>query len=154
MPVTVVVSLDEGLRSIGRNEKGHETIFDTSVAGGGTGSAAGPMEILLEAAAACSVMDVVGMLRKRRKNVIGLSIEMIGERREEEPRIYTAVKMIYRLTSPDITKEELDKCIVLSYEKYCSVTATLRLAGADVTWESSVDGDATLSNLAAAEMPL
>lgn len=144
---TVVVSLDKGMRSIGRTEAGHETVFDTTVQGCGTASAASPVQIMLEAAAACSIMDVAGMLRKRKKNVVGLTVEASGKRRDEEPRIFTSVHMIFRLVSPDATKEELDYCIQLSHEKYCTVSNTIRLAGAEVTWESVISREAAMSDL-------
>src|SRR5687768_7654464 len=123
--MNVIVSLDQAVRSIGRNEHGHETMFDTSVKGGGLGTAPSPVEHMLEAAGACMIMDIVPMLRKRQKNVIGLSVELSGVRREEHPRIFTSVHMIFRLTSPDASKEELDYCIKLSDEQYCSITNTI-----------------------------
>lgn len=150
----VIVTLDEGVRSLGRNEKGHETMFDTTVKGGGLDSAASPMEIMLEAAGACSIMDVVGMLRKRRRTVIGLTIELSGERRDVDPKIFTKVHMKYHLISPDATKEELDYCIHLSEEKYCSVAATLKLAGATLTWESDIERGESVSHLERATMSL
>jgi putative redox protein len=151
---SVTVSLDQGLRSIGRTEKGHETVFDTSVQGGGMDSAASPVDTLLEAAGACSIMDIVGMLRKRQKNVIGLTVEISGERRTEEPRIFTRLHLRFHLISPDATKEEFDYCIRLSEEKYCSVLATLKLAGANITSESMVDPDASVSHSERASMSL
>lgn len=151
---TVVVSLDKGMRSIGRNEAGHETVFDSTVKGGEPASAASPVQIMLEAAAACSIMDVAGMLRKRHKNVVGLTVEMRGERRDEEPRIFTSVHMIFRLVSPDATKEELDYCIKLSHEKYCTVSNTIKLAGAEITWESDISLEAAMSDVERAGQPI
>jgi putative redox protein len=154
MAVNVVVSMAEGLSSVGRNEKGHETRFDTSVKGGGTDNAASPVEIMLQAACACGVMDVAGMLRKRQKNVVGLTIKASGERRDEEPRIFTKVHFIYRLTSPDATKEELDYCIKLSLDKYCSVSNTIKLAGAEMSYESEVIRGSAMSDVERASTPL
>lgn len=150
----VVVTLDEGLRSIGRNDAGQETIFDTSIKGGGLGSAASPVQIMLEAAAACSIMDVAAMLRKRQKNVIGLTVEVSGERRDEDPKIFTSMHMIFRLTSPDATKEELDYCIQLSHDKYCTVSNTIKLAGAVITSESHIVSEPSLSDLERADQSL
>lgn len=145
--MNVIVTLDKGVRSIGRNELGHETTFDTSVKGGGFHSAPSPVEHMLEAAGACMIMDIVPMLQKRKKNVIGMSVELDGTRRDEHPRVFTRVHMIIRLTSPDATKEELDYCIKLSDETYCSVTNTLKLAGATVTYESQINSEVTLSDI-------
>ncbi len=143
----VIVSLDQGVRSRGTTEAGHEAMFDTSVKGGGLASAPSPVEHMLQAAGACMIMDIVPMLQKRRKNVIGFSVELEGERREEHPRIFTKVHMIMRLTSPDVTQEELDYSIALSDEKYCTITNTLKLAGATVTYESQISRESSLSDI-------
>lgn len=152
--MNVVVTLDKGVRSIGRNEHGHESTFDTSVRGGGFASAPSPVEHMLEAAGACMIMDIVPMLQKRRKNVIGMSVELTGTRRDEHPRIFTSVHMMIRLTSPDATKEELDMCIKLSDETYCTITNTIKLAGATVTYDSQVMSEPALSDIERANTAL
>ena len=152
--MNVVVTLDKGVRSIGRNEHGHESTFDTSVKGGGFASAPSPVEHMLEAAGACMIMDIVPMLQKRRKNVIGMSVELTGTRRDEHPRIFTSVHMMIRLTSPDATKEELDMCIKLSDETYCTITNTIKLAGATVTYDSQVMSEPALSDIERANTAL
>jgi putative redox protein len=152
--MTVTVSLDKALRSIGTNDRGFETRFDTSIESGGLASASSPVQILLEAAGACMIMDIVPLLRKRKKNVIGLTIELHGTRRDEHPRIFTHVHMILRLTSPDATSQELEHCIALSEEKYCTVSNTLKLAGARMTHEAHIIRDGALSDLERADQPL
>ena len=152
--MNVVVSLDKALRSIGTNEAGQEAFFDTSIKGGGLASAPSPVEHMLEAAGACMIMDIVPMLQKRKKNVVGFTVELEGERREEHPRIFTKVHMIIRLTSPDITQDELDYCISLSDEKYCTITNTLKLAGATVTYESIISREPSLSDIERADQSL
>ena len=152
--MNVVVTLDKGVRSIGRNEHGHESTFDTSDRGGGFASAPSPVEHMLEAAGACMIMDIVPMLQKRRKNVIGMSVELTGTRRDEHPRIFTSVHMMIRLTSPDATKEELDMCIKLSDETYCTITNTIKLAGATVTYDSQVMSEPALSDIERANTAL
>ncbi|HET6512704.1 MAG TPA: OsmC family protein [Candidatus Kapabacteria bacterium] len=152
--MNVIVSLDQALRSIGTNEAGQQAIFDTSLKGGGLASAPSPVEHMLEAAGACMIMDIVPMLQKRKRNVIGLSVELAGQRRDEHPRIFTNVHMILRLTSPDVTQEEFDYCIALSDEKYCTITNTLKLAGAIVTYESHISREPALSNIERADQTL
>lgn len=152
--MNVTVTLDQALRSIGTNQAGQQTAFDTSLKGGGLASAPSPVEHLLEAAGACMIMDIVPLLRKRQKNVIGLTIELNGTRRDEHPRIFTNVHMICRLTSPDVTQEEFEYCIKLSDEKYCTITNTIKLAGAQVTYESQIIREQALSDLERVNQPL
>lgn len=133
----VNVKFNKNMSFIGENEAGHKTMFDTSSAGGDY-EAATPMEIMLEASAACSGIDVVSMLSKRKKTITDFNIEVTGEKREEHPNIYNKVHMKYTLTSPDIEESELERAISLSQDKYCSVSATLKLAGAYVTYEYEI----------------
>ncbi|PKL78564.1 MAG: osmotically inducible protein C [Ignavibacteriae bacterium HGW-Ignavibacteriae-4] len=133
----VNVKYNKNMSFIGENETGHKTMFDSSAAGGDY-EAATPMEIMLEAAAACSAIDVVAMLKKRKKTITDFNIEVNGEKREEHPNIYNKVHMKYTLISPDTEESELERAISLSQDKYCSVSATIKLAGADVTYEYEI----------------
>ena len=96
-----------------------------------------PMELLLSAAAACAAVDVVGMLKKKRKTVNDLKVVAVGERREQHPRHYTDILLSFKLSSPDTKEEELAKVVALAVDKYCSVAATLR-GVADVRYESEL----------------
>jgi putative redox protein len=134
----VTVSLDRSLHFIGQNGRGHTTDFDTTEAGGGLNSAASPMEITLEAAAACTSMDVVGILTKRQKTIEALTVNVVGDRAEDHPRIFTHMHMVFRVVSPDIEMKEFKDAIEISHEKYCSVTIMLKRAGCDVSWEAQL----------------
>ena len=85
-----------------------------------------PVELLLSSLAACGAIDIVVMLKKRRKTIVAFSIDTEGIRRAETPRSFTSIHCIYRITSPDVTEEELTKTARLSLEKYCSVAASLK----------------------------
>ena len=85
-----------------------------------------PTELLLSALAGCGAVDIVLMLKKRRRAVKGLVIETTGTRREEEPRYFTAIHCHFLLTSPDATEEEMNKIVQLALEKYCSVASSLK----------------------------
>jgi len=84
-----------------------------------------PTELLLSSVAGCGAVDIVVILRKRKKTILEFVIETIGVRRDETPRKFTEIHCKYIVTSPDVTLEELDKAAALSLEKYCSVAATL-----------------------------
>lgn len=133
----VNVKYNKKMSFIGTNEAGHETMFDTSSDGGEYKNAT-PMEILLEAAATCSGLDVVSILNKRKRTITSFDIEVEGEKRDTHPKIYTRVNMKYNLVSPDVEETELERAISLSHEKYCSVSATLKGAGAEITYEYNI----------------
>jgi putative redox protein len=85
-----------------------------------------PVESLLSALAACGAVDIVVMLRKRRKEIQSFTIETEGIRREVPPRSFTAIHCKYIIVSPDVTEDELTKTAKLSLEKYCSVADSLK----------------------------
>src|SRR6476646_3141591 len=134
----VTLSLDRALHFIGQNGRGHTTDFDTTEAGGGLNSAASPMENLLEAAGACSSMDVVGILTKRKKTFDAMSVSIVGERAQDHPRTFTHMHMQFRIVSPDIEMKELKDAIEISHSKYCSVTIMMKRAGCAVSWDAQL----------------
>jgi len=94
-----------------------------------------PVEMVLSALAACGAVDIVLMLKKRRKTIREFIIETEGTRREETPKAFIKIHCTYIITSPDVTTEELDKVAQLSLEKYCSVAYSLK---AEITFSSVV----------------
>jgi putative redox protein len=129
---------DTALRFIGTNEKGHTNCFDTSTKGGGLDSSGSPMEAVLQAAAACTAMDVINILNKQRKCVQAFSIDLDAERADTDPRVFTKIAMLFHVTSPDVIVRDLERAIELSWEKYCSVSVMLKRAGVEMTWKAVV----------------
>ncbi|MEL6562595.1 MAG: OsmC family protein [Bacteroidota bacterium] len=84
-----------------------------------------PMELLLSATVACAAVDIVSMVKKKRKTFVNLEAEIGGIRREEFPRKFTDIDIKYILTSPDTSEAEFDKVVALAVEKYCSVAGSL-----------------------------
>jgi len=85
-----------------------------------------PVEMLLSSLAACGAIDIVIMLKKRKKHIIAFQIETEATRNAETPRWLTAIHCRYIVTSPDVMEEELFKVAGLSLEKYCSVASSLK----------------------------
>lgn len=94
-----------------------------------------PTELVLSALAGCGAVDIVLMLKKRRKTIQKFIIETDGTRRDEAPRYFTKIHCTYRITSPDVTKEELHKTAALALEKYCSVASSLK---SEITFTAEV----------------
>lgn len=85
-----------------------------------------PVESLLSAVAACGAVDIVVMLKKRKKTIQAFTIETEGKRRESPPRSFTDIHCKYIIVSPDVQEEEFEKTARLSLEKYCSVADSLK----------------------------
>jgi len=116
------------LKFVGKNQRGNTVFFDVPIEKGGQGTAPSPMETLLACLAACSSIDVVLILRRKRQNVTGLSVEVTGIRRDEDPKIYTDINLKYVVKGCGLDEKAVESAIKLSHEKYCSVGGMLREA--------------------------
>lgn len=85
-----------------------------------------PVELLLSALAGCGAVDIVSMLKKRKKTIKAFEIDTTGTRKETIPRYFTHIHCKYIITSPDVTEEEATKVAALALEKYCTVAASLK----------------------------
>lgn len=92
----------------------------------------GPMEMLLLGVAGCTGMDIVSILEKERQNLTGLQVIVAGKKREEFPRIYTNIEILYKIWGDNISIKSVERAIKLSEEKYCSASAMLAEA-AEIT---------------------
>lgn len=109
-----------------------DLVFEGGTAGkpsivldGGAALGPSPMEALLLALAGCTGADVVSILKKKRADLRAFRVEVMGERREEHPRSYTAITLRYHVTAPELGESHARRAIDLSLEKYCSVTHSL-----------------------------
>ena len=105
-------------------EAGSLVRIDMRKASGKTGQS--PVEILQSALAACAGVEVAGMMKKRRRTVDGLRVEVTCVRNEVTPRWLKEIHCKYILTSPDATSDEVEKVTRLALEKYCSVASSLK----------------------------
>lgn len=85
-----------------------------------------PMETLLMALCACAGMDVVEILEKMRANLADLHIEADAERAPDPPRVFTKIHLRFQMWGAGLTREQGERAVSLSLEKYCSVGAMLR----------------------------
>ena len=117
----VLESLSEGLRFRGADDNGRSILLDS-----GEGAVApSPVVALLLALGGCSGMDVIGILRKQRQHVTAYAIELVGQRRDEHPRSFTAIEVVHHLSGEGLDPQAVADAIELSDTRYCSVHATL-----------------------------
>ncbi|MEQ8777693.1 MAG: OsmC family protein [Marinoscillum sp.] len=105
------------------NESGNRIEIDMLAAE--NKKAMSPMQLLLSGVVSCAAVDLVAMVKKRRKTLLAFSGEIDGTRREEYPKKFTDIHVKYTFTSPDLQEEEAEKLVNLAVEKYCSVAATI-----------------------------
>lgn len=121
MKVTLGYKADEEYYAI--NEQGNRVEIDMLSVD--QKKAQSPMQLLLSALVACAAVDIVGMVKKRRRTLIDLSGEAEGIRRDEIPRKFTEIHIKYTFTSPDLTEDEAKRFVDLGTSKYCSVAGTI-----------------------------
>ena len=98
-----------------------------------------PVDILLTALGACSSIDVVGILAKRRTPVKSLEIDVVGERADDRvPRKVRRIVLTFRITGAGIEREHAERAVELSVTKYCSVRDSLD-PGIPVEWKVEVN---------------
>ena len=113
--------LNKGSHFKATNEDGHSLELS------GEGNAVGPMQAVLMAAAGCSTIDIVMILKKMRQPLEDINVEVEGTRREEIPRVYTDIHLHYILKG-DLKEKKVQQAINSSLEKYCSVSLMLEKA--------------------------
>ncbi len=116
-------------RFIGTASSGHAIVVDASKIKSGNG----PMELVLIGLCACTAVDVVGILRKKREPFTSLDVRAEAERAPEPPSVYTSVKLIYRVGG-QVSHKAVEDAIHLSETKYCSVAGMVGKT-AKITYE-------------------
>ena len=99
--------------------------IDVPIAKGGGGVGFSPMQLLLEALAACMSVTVVQILAKQQLTLTRYEIRVRGERAEERPNPYTHIVVEHRFGGEGLTRANLERLVVMVEERYCSVAATL-----------------------------
>lgn len=105
---------------------GHAVIIDGAPEHGGRNLGIRPMEAVLIGVGACTAFDVVAILKKSRQRVSDCVVELEADRAEQPPKVFTRVRMVYRVSGTDLDPSRVERAVTLSAEKYCSATAMLR----------------------------
>jgi putative redox protein len=122
----VSVNWVEKMQFVGRDDKDHAIVLDTSPAAGGENSGPTPGRLLLMAVAGCTAMDIVDILVKSRQKLTGLSVLARSVQNEEYPKFHKEIYLKYVLRGKGLSKDRVERAISLSEEKYCSVGATVK----------------------------
>ncbi len=106
-----------------------EILFDA----GDTGARRGPspMQGALLAAMGCTATDIAWILRKEHVAFTALEIDAEAERAKDDPKVFTKIRMHYRVRGDGLKESAVKRAIDLSFEKYCSVGIMLRRGGVE-----------------------
>ena len=119
---TASVALDgPNLRFLARSGSGHSIVLDDGR--GDTGPR--PAELVPMALAACTAMDVISILRKKRQEVTHYEVRADGVQMDDHPNAFTRIDVVHVIAGPSLDIDAVRRAIELSARKYCSVGATL-----------------------------
>jgi len=122
----IVLNWKGNFRFEAKNEKGLSVNFDAPLIYGGEETAPTPMETVLASLAGCTSFDVVTILKKKRQEISGYSVDAEAEMSEEPPEVFTKIHIKYKIKGKNVSKEAVERAIQLSHDKYCSFGAMLR----------------------------
>ncbi|MCW5748448.1 MAG: OsmC family protein [Alphaproteobacteria bacterium] len=126
MTVTARVAWVDGALFVGESGSGHTVTMDGAPDIGGRNLAARPMEMVLIGMGGCTAIDILSMLKKQRQDVRDVIVELAAERADDHPKVFTQVKVIYRVRGRKLNRALVERAVSLSDEKYCSATAMIR----------------------------
>lgn len=131
--VTAKVKWTDNERFVASATSNHAIVVDA----GDDKSANGPMELVLIGLCSCTAVDVVSILKKKREPFTSVEVRAEAERAPEPPRVYTAIKLVYKVRGK-VTRKAVEDAVRLSEEKYCSVAGMLNKT-AKIAWEIELD---------------
>ncbi len=112
----------------------HEMVLDsTKKELGGYDAGIQPMELILVGLMGCTGMDVVSIMRKMKVDFEEFEVEIPEVRRaEHHPKVYTYIKLVYKIRGNNVDRTKVEKAVSLSQDKYCSASAMLKAAGVKI----------------------
>jgi putative redox protein len=137
-PTVVTIRWKDGTAFEAEVPTGAKFVIDSHPDHGGRLLGPTPLEALLSSVAACSAIDVLDILKKKRQKVTSYRVEVEGDRPPpgDFPRSYTAIRVKHILGGENLDPDAVARAVDLSDSKYCTVITTLR-KGITVTsdWE-------------------
>ena len=135
MNMRVDIDWNKGVHFSACADSGHQIEIDGPPDLGGVNAGTRPMELMLMSIGGCAATDVVHILKKGRINVQRCNVTVNAQRDTEEPQVFTAIHLMFRVAGDGLNEQKLARAIELSAEKYCSASILMQRAGVAVTHE-------------------
>jgi putative redox protein len=126
------------MRFDAETEQGLRVVMDA--AAGEAPAGPSPMQTVLAALAGCTGMDVASILAKMRAPLERMTIDVEAAQAAEHPKVFTRIHLRYEFAGAGVTREQVERAVSLSLERYCPVTAMLRRS-AEITHEVVLTGE-------------
>jgi len=132
-----VKRVDDAYAFVATDSNGNTARMDASAAIGGHNSGIRPMQTILMGLGGCGGVDIISILKKQKQEITEFKMVIEGEREQgKEPALWKEVNIQFYFTGL-VDLEKAEKAVALSLNKYCSVAATLRAAGCQISWTVS-----------------
>jgi putative redox protein len=102
-----------------------------------------PVEVVAAALAACSAMDVVSIMVKKRQRIDSYTVSVEAVQRTPYPQVYTRIDLLHTVEGPSVSEEAVRRCIELSATIYCPVSAMLSAGDTEIHHRYTVRGTGT-----------
>ena len=122
------VTWREGLSFTGEANTGWRIPIGTTKDHGGRDDGASPMELMAMGLAACSGMDVISILKKKKQDVTDFEVVFHVDRATDHPKVFTHVVLEYVVTGHQVEVAAVERAVELSTTKYCSGYAMMEKA--------------------------
>jgi putative redox protein len=83
------------------------------------------METVLAGTGGCTAYDVVTILKKARQDITDCVLEVDAERAPTDPKVFTRIHFHFVISGRNVRREQVERAIHLSAEKYCSASIML-----------------------------
>ena len=120
-----VVRWTEGMTFLAETGSGHVVAMDGAPDGGGRNLAPRPMEMVLLGTGGCTAYDVMVILKKSGQDVTGCEVRLESDRAATDPKVFTRIRMRFKIRGRGLKKKLVEQAIRLSREKYCSASIML-----------------------------
>lgn len=127
----------EGMSFVAETGSNHTFVMDGSAEAGGRNLGPRPMEMLLAGTGGCTAFDVVLILKKGRHAVTGCEVSLQAERAEIDPKVFTKIHFLFRVSGRQLKPDAVVRAIELSKDKYCSASIMLGKT-AEITYDYEI----------------
>jgi len=119
------VTWKENMTFTGETNSGFPVLLDSDTSVGGTNNGPRPMEMIALGLAGCTAMDVISILKKKRKEVTSFNVRLDAPRSSDHPKVFTSAVITYIVSGRNIEEAAVLRAIELSTTKYCPAIAML-----------------------------
>ena len=99
-----------------------------------------PVETLAASLAACTAMDVISIVKKKRQVVDRYVVNVEAIQREDYPQVLTRVDIVHEVEGPGVQEAAIRRAIELSALKYCPISAMVSAGATEVHHRYQVRG--------------